>query len=221
VDDLGDLLQEQIDALVGVEATWIVQEAPPTFEEALEENTNAELADAEGLTGGPVGSAAWTARRSFMRSLQRYRNYLAGTGRESRNAPPRARLHVAGLGRRIRERSTTPQTPGALWRLIRAHGVTVTLLAGVIVISSDRSYREVRNVFCRPSDLRGRFLNDLDVAIRYDNPTAWLVAGEELIRVWRVSYGVPGFTLDEIDVLELAVGRQPGQAGGHRMRGVA
>jgi len=120
--DAGEILENALAALVGRTATWIVEGAPPTFEEALAEYSNAELADTAGLEGGPVGSDARRERRTFMRSLQRYRNYLAGTGKESRRPSEASRIRLADLGRRRREREATPDGAGAVARLIRRHG---------------------------------------------------------------------------------------------------
>jgi len=211
--DAGEILENALAALVGRTATWIVEGAPPTFEEALAEYSNAELADTAGLEGGPVGSDARRERRTFMRSLQRYRNYLAGTGKESRRPSEASRIRLADLGRRRREREATPDGAGAVARLIRRHGLTVTTLRGVIKISNDESYREVHNVFCRPSRLDAAGFGALGA-----DYTAMI---EALFYVWATAYGIPSAELRVLEVLTLEIGRQAGEMGGRRVRRAA
>lgn len=215
--DVAYLTQDALEELVDVRAEFIVGGPPPSWLEVLSDYSNSEIADAAGYRTASghrprAGSQRWRDYRALMQDLSRYR-------RGVRHPDARRVARLERLGLKIKEREAEPHSIGEVLRLIRRHGVTVTYLAGVVRISADESYREVLNVFCRPSSLTDNgFHLAAERAASSDSPVDWLRAFEALFRTWRDAYGVPGFVLDELLVLELAIGRQPDEMGGHRGR---
>lgn len=217
----GRLLADALELLVGEEQTWIVGGDTPEWREVLADYSNVQIADALEVPEGTRDTARWTARRSFFRSLQRYRNFANDRPRERRSPTAAAQRRLVDAGIILREREATPPDLGSVLRLVRRHGLTIAYTAGWLQVSEDISYRTIEDVFCGPGALGAEgFHGAAELARESDIDDAWREAFEALLIVHLQEYGIGGGRWLEVDELALQIGHQArASVGGHRVAG--
>lgn len=217
----GRLLADALELLVGEEQTWIVGGETPSWREVLHDYTNVQIGDALEVPKGRPQSRAWVARRSYFRSLQRYRNFANERPHERRAPTPAAQARLVDAGIILRNREATPDGLADVLRLVRRHGVTVAYIAGWLQISEDISYRTIEDVFCGPAMLGAAgFHGAAELARESDTEDDWRLAFEALLFVHLREYGIGGGQWLDVDELALQIGHQArASAVGHRVAG--